>query len=459
MKVSTSSLMLASIAFTGSTLAVPAPRPFESPVPGSPVPDEWPESVRSPSVPRSPMPAMRVAGRRRSLPRFKREDGGVAAAGLLSGLGDALHGIVGQAGNVVGGLPIVGGLGIRSAQDDSESLSQNRAAAQRPDAPSASDLDALRGVIAQLATQPSQVAQTTSQVETSPPVDPAVLRSRLQALQALLAASAPAQSPVPKDIDLQGIVQGVPVAGPLASNLLDGLSLGSLPDLAALLGRLPVVGGLVENGPLQPVGGVLTTVQDTAGGLLNSVSGTANNLIGTLPLARRGGADPPNSFDGGQIYPAQVQLPGWVGMNGHDDLPEPHRPTGLNSALFVNGMGGSLVPAPPPPSPASGAMSALVEHVDYSSSPQILPLPVVASHSTGEVHPDQAVTSVPAATPSTHPTVTGRITDVHGIAEEDMHEGGVDAVPGPQDAIRGTLTAPRFMKKIRRRLRGFSVAF
>jgi hypothetical protein len=78
MRFRTSSFVLASLAISGTTLAAPTPpMPFDSPVPNSPNPDEWTESIRSPHVARSPflggvapsprmLPAVRIAGRRRS---------------------------------------------------------------------------------------------------------------------------------------------------------------------------------------------------------------------------------------------------------------------------------------------------------------------------------------------------------------------------------------------------------
>ncbi|KAG9054883.1 hypothetical protein FS842_003851 [Serendipita sp. 407] len=450
MKVSTSSLMLASIAFTGSALAVPTPRvDFESPVPGSPIPDDWPESVRSPSIPRSPMPAVRVAGRRRSFPRFKRQDSSVSATGILSDLGDALHGIVGQAGDVVHSLPIVGGLGIRSTLDGGENLSQGQETPQNSVPPlSANDIETLRNLVAQLSIQQPPVQQATPALpvaENTPPIDAAALRSRLQAL--LATATGQGHGPVSRDLNAQGLIQGIPVAGPLTANLLGGLNLGNLANIEGLLGSLPIVGGLVENGPLKPVGGVLTSVQGTANGVLGSASGVVNNLVGdgTVPLARRGESP---------ILPAQVQLPGLIGTNGLDSLNVlgPHQPTGMTPGSLSNAPMLSSVPAPPPPTPA---MAAALGYVGCNSSPR-----AASSPAPEEISDSPATSPEPTAATSAHRRSTeGEATDVHGVAEGDMHEGGIDAVPGPQDAIKGTLTAPRFMKKMRRRLRGFSVAF
>ncbi|KIM31754.1 hypothetical protein M408DRAFT_327196 [Serendipita vermifera MAFF 305830] len=558
-------------------LGAPTPTipPFDSPVPGSPRIDDWADSARSPRIPRSPMvPAMRIAGRRRSIPHFKRQENGaepaedadtVTAAGLLGGLGDTLSNVLHSVGDVAGGLPIIGDLGILSTDGsspppqkrdedadtasaegllgslgdtlsgvlhqigdvagtlpivgdigllstDGSSPPQKRDDADA-DTASAEGLlgglgDTLSGVLHQvegvvnglpiigdlgiLSADGSDPNAPPPQKRDGPPDQVNALRQQITALllqqqQAQQAASilsaASAGLPVnANDLEqrllalqgltqpvlgnLQGLAGGLPIAGPLVSNTLAsaGDLAGGLPLIGGLLGGNGILGGLLGQGGLGDLTG-------TATGLVGGLTGGAGGLLGG---ALGGGGILQNVLGGGsptsQAFASanQAQWPDATGfyphslVNGAPAVP-PNSPASSPSSILYQPFAmnaGDLTPPVPPPSPASSVASIPMAHDTAShffasptSMTSFMPAPSsVPSMVLNDALGRRRVDGVD--------TVVQKRSDPQPVPEDDMHEGGPDAVPGPQDQLDGVKTAPSSkIKMFRRLIRGASVSF
>jgi len=472
--------------------------PFDSPVPNSPKPDDYTESVRSPRVPRSPMvPAIRIAGRRQSIPRFKRQDDSPAptpapdgsdaadaetvnAQGLLGGLGDALDGLLHQVEGLANGLPIIGGLGILSddgstppspdpAAEPSSSPSQPQKRQDSQSATPQTPTNQAQQAMAMLIQQQQQAAAALRAATAGMPIDPFTLQQQLQALQ-------------------QQQLSGLPLAGnALGGNGLGGL--GLLSTVGGLAGGLPVVGGLLGSNGL--VGGLLGDVQGDLSGLLGAtglgnllggVTGTADGLLGGLLGGSNGGNGQANLLEGilgggsgnpqSESYHAPAHYPDANGFYPHSfsagplTVP-PNSPTADPAALAfgsfaVDDAGDNVASALSAPSSTSVPM----DH-DHPSPSSVVGAPMEAAP-TETAPTETASMSAPAPTPSStlpRRRIEGDViapvkrSDCNGVPESAMHEGGCDAVPGPQDAVKKTLTGPRLKKMIRRRLRGLSVGF
>jgi hypothetical protein len=427
------------------------------------------------------------------------EDADTASAeGLLGGLGDTLSGILHQVGDVASGLPIIGGLGILSTDG-----SDPGASPQKRDGVSMSvdQLNALRQQITTLLLQQQQAEQaaaTLSAASSSLPANPADLQQRLLALQNT------AQG-VAGGLNLQGLLGGLPIAGGLVSNTLSN---GPLSTVGGIAGGLPVVGGVLSTvggvaGGLPVVGGIVGGGgggQPPLGGVVGSVTGAANGLLGSAVgdasifqnVLGGGGSAASQAF----ASTNQMQWPDATGLyphtlNGAPAAP-PNSPASLPSSIVYGafGMGSSGGSPPvPPPSPASSAGSVPMDH-DLASSlfgsaaamTSTIPAPSavpsvaledplrrrrvdgdVVGEAPSQVQPDDDADGFSPSMPDadyTPPLLTpSKRSDVRGRAESDMHEGGPDAVPGPQDRLSGTLKAPRQLKMFRRLLRGASVSF
>lgn len=415
------------------------------------------------------VPAVRVAGRRRSLPRIKRQDTDTASAsGLLSGVGDALSGLLNQAGDIAHSLPVVGGLGILSS--DGSSAPGKRGTSEPPSpAPSSSvpapapDVDALRQILLRALIQQQQVDQAAAALSAASsglPVDPLALQRRLEQVAAANQGDLPTSATTLNALDLSGLVNGLPIAGPLASNLLSGNTLSGLTGLAS--GPLSTVGSVAGGLPI--VGGLLGGLPSTAGGLLNGVAGTADGLLGGV-LGQAWNVIPQGSASGAptnpQAFSSQEQLLSWTGpdelyhhtLEGAPIVPQNSLADG---SLPMFNVDGNSLPLVPPPSPASSAASVPMGHsasgLEFPSAASVF----ISGDGVGDTSPSSSL-PLPSSTHVAR-AVERDAVDVHGVHEADMHEGGADAVPGPLDALTGTRTAPRFSKMIRRRLRGFSVA-
>ncbi|PVF98163.1 hypothetical protein CPB86DRAFT_784988 [Serendipita vermifera] len=441
MKLSTSSFVLASLAISGTSLAAPTPpMPFDSPVPPSPNPDEWLD-VRSPRIPRSPMlPAIRIAGQRRAMPRSKRQEGSdqqgntpdadtASASGLLGGLGDALSGVLHQVDDIAKGLPIIGGLGILSDSGDGnpDASSSDSSTVQKRDVPPTTptpptppaiqpdQLDSIRQAVATLLLQQQQYDQAMGALTAANgglPVDPVALQHRLQALQssqppANQLGSAPNLASV---AGIPGVLGGLPVAGPLLSNTLGGNS-GLLSAISGITNGLPVVNGLLGSGGLVNgvVGGVGSTVGSVLGGvtqagegildgILGGVTGgngqpsILNNVLGT-PLGLVQGAGAPSSPhwpapDG--LYPHST--PGAI-PSAPPNTPFQNPAAFAFSSLAVDGApDGSPLPAVPPPSPANSASSVPMGH-DSPDPSSMSASPSAPSEAASEAAPATTGTS------------------------------------------------------------------
>jgi hypothetical protein len=364
--------------------------------------------------------------------------------------------------------------------------------------------------------QAEQIAAVLSAAAGGLPVHPYALHQRLQALlaaQSLPGQGAPVSSGPPNPLNVQGLVGNAPIAGQLLSQLtggngLGGLAPGLLSNVQGLTGGLPVVGGLLSsNGLLGGVlGGVAGSADDllggAAGGLLGGIlGGQGNNGILSNIL---GGQDNSEAQSQSINSPFSVPSP-WPDANGF----YPHSYPGgaplvpQNSpyedamnfpfgSFAVDDTSNDLSPPAPPPSPAVSAASVPMDHdPSMSSSPMASTSPTepaattTASTSTpGETQASSTLSRrradeesgednsaannedadgfIPTMPPSTYTPplmVQSARSDVHGVPAYAMHEGGIDAVPGPQDRINGVLTAPRLRKMVRRHIRGHSVAF
>jgi hypothetical protein len=319
---------------------------------------------------------------------------------------------------------------------------------------------------------------------------------------------------------LQGLLGGLPIAGGLASNTLSNGPLstvggiaGGLPVVGGVLstvggiaGGLPVVGGLLGNDG--PIGGIigggggqspLAPVTSTVG-VVSGVTGAASGVLGGV--AGDGGGIFQNVIGGGgsaasQAFAStnQMQWPDMSGLYPHSlvygaPVAPPNSPASLPPSIVYGslGMDGTGASPPvPPPSPVNSAGSVPMDH-DFAS-----PMMGSAAVMTGTIPAPSAVPSIlletrrrrrvdgdvvgetPRAQPDDHadgfspsmpdatytpPLLTPpKRSDIHVVAERDMHEGGPDAVSGPQDRMSGTLKAPRQLKMFRRLLRGASVSF
>jgi hypothetical protein len=416
----------------------------------------------------------------------------------LGGLGDTLSGILHQVGDVAAGLPIIGGLGILSTDGSDPSASP-----QKRDGPPmpVDQLNALRQQVTTLLLQQQQAEQaaaTLSAASSSLPVNPADLQQRLLALQNTVQG-------VAGGLNLQGLLGGLPIAGGLVSNTLSN---GPLSTVGGMTGGLPVVGGVLSTvggvtGGLPVVGGILGGGgggQPPLGGVVSDVTGTAGGLLGGV--AGNGGIFQ-NVLGGGgsaasQAFASTDQMP-WpdaTGLYPHTltngaPVAPPNSPASLPSSIVYGslGMGGSGGSPPvPPPSPASSAASVPMDH-DLASSligsaaavTSTIPAPSavpsvaledplgrrrvdgdVVGETPSEAQPDDDADGFSPSMPDadyTPPLLTpSKRSDAHPT-ESDMHEGGPDAVPGPQDRSSGTLKVPRQLKMFRRLLRGASVSF
>ena len=223
------------------------------------------------------------------------------------------------------------------------------------------------------------------------------------------------------------------------------------------------------------------------GGVASGSGGIFQNVLGG------GGSAASQAF----ASTNQMQWPDATGFYPHSlvngaPVAPPNSPASLPSSIVYGafGMGGSGGSPPvPPPSPASSAASVSMDH-DLASSligsaaavtstipaPSAVPsVPLedplrrrrvdgdVVGETPSQVQPDDDADGFSPSMPDadyTPPLLTpSKRSDARGIAKRDMHEGGPDAVPGPQDRLSGTLKAPRQLKMFRRLLRGASVSF
>lgn len=231
------------------------------------------------------------------------------SSGLLATVGDTVSDLLHTVGDVVHGLPIVGGLGILSAEDGappapddplpSPSAIQGREFFEPPVSPPAAipqspvnalsteQLLALRQTVLAIVQQQEQAqraASVISAASSSLPVDPMALQQRLRALAAAQSPTANTQAvpaPAPASLDLGSLLGGLPVANSLLPGLLNG---GGAPAPGGLLSGL--TGSLTGNGALlggllgnTPVGGLLSSTP--LGGLLGG--GGVGDLLGGLP--------------------------------------------------------------------------------------------------------------------------------------------------------------------------------
>jgi len=353
--------------------------------------------------------------------------------------------------------------------------------------------------MAMLIQQQQQAAAALRAATAGMPIDPFTLQQQLQALQ-------------------QQQLSGLPLAGnALGGNGLGGL--GLLSTVGGLAGGLPVVGGLLGSNGL--VGGLLGDVQGDLSGLLGAtglgnllggVTGTADGLLGGLLGGSNGGNGQANLLEGilgggsgnpqSESYHAPAHYPDVNGFYPHSfsagplTVP-PNSPTADPAALAfgsfaVDDAGDNVASALSAPSSTSVPM----DH-DHPSPSSVVGAPMEAAP-TETAPTETASMSAPAPTPSStlprrrvegdvigedssqeqpgdntngftpsmpDPNYTppllapAKRSDCNGVPESAMHEGGCDAVPGPQDAVKKTLTGPRLKKMIRRRLRGLSVGF
>ena len=429
-----------------------------------------------------------------SPPPQRRDDGDAdtaSAEGLLGGLGDTLSGILHQVGDVANGLPIIGGLGILSA-DGSD---PNAPPPQKRDGPpmSTDQLNALRQQVTALLLQQQQVDQVNailSATSTGLPVNANDLQQRLLALQN------PAQS-VTGGANLQGIVGGLPVAGPLVSNTVSSVGglAGGLPVVGGLLGANGLVGGILGGGQ-----GGLGDLTGAATGLLGSVAGVAGGNGGILQNVFGGGSPPSQTF----ASTNQMHWPDATGFYPHGmaegaPMVPPNSPASFPSPIVYSPFamdGTSITPPVPPPSPASSVASVPMDHdtasrffasptdaTSFMPAPSSVPASVLdrvlgrrrvdgddAGETPSPPQPDGDADGFSPSMPDADYTppllvslkrseVPAAPADDPAVPADDMHEGGPDAVPGPEDELSGTKMAPQKLKMFRRLIRGASVSF
>lgn len=422
-------------------------------------------------------------------PPQRRDDGDadtVSAEGLLGGLGDTLSGILHQVGDVANGLPIVGGLGILSA-DGSD---PNAPPQKRDGLPlSADQINALRQQVTTLLLQQQQadqVAATLSAASAGLPINANELQQRLLALQH------PTQG-ITGGLNLQGLVGNLPVAGPILSNTaasVGGLA-GGLPVVGGLLGGNGLLGGLLGGSQ-----GALGDLTGAATGIVGSVTGAATGVLGGGILQNVLGGGSPASQAFGSAN--QAPWPDATGFYPHsltEGAPRvpPNSPASLPSPIVYSpfAMEGTSFASPPvpPSSPASSIGSVPMGHdtvSNFFASPTsmsgFIPVPSsipssvlndalgrrrVDGDDDGELpSPSQPDGDADGFSPSvpdddyTPPLLISRKrAAVPPISNDDMHEGGPDAVPGPQDALTGTKMGSNKIKMFRRLIRGASVSF